>query len=246
MKQINTSIKHNTTIAALLAAWSFVFAFFIKPFEHGTMDTERWIEVSVGFSLIAFISYFMVSRIQNLLFKKFGTWNLYLELLIYVLFYSCYTIISFTYYRSPIIKGFYTFFEFFSKIILNIILIFTPIMFFARHFASKLIPRKEEKIIIRGVNKLDVLKIKPAELICISNAQNYVEVYYLEQNTIKSKLIRSSLKKMQSDHDFLIQVHRSHLINPEHFKSWKDSNTIMLTQMELPVSKNYKSRLLAL
>ncbi|MEM1336183.1 MAG: LytTR family transcriptional regulator DNA-binding domain-containing protein [Bacteroidota bacterium] len=51
---------------------------------------------------------------------------------------------------------------------------------------------------------------------------------------------------MRSDFDFLIQVHRSHLINPTHFKSWKDANSIVLTQMELPISKNYKSQLLRL
>ena len=90
------------------------------------------------------------------------------------------------------------------------------------------------------------MKIKQADLIAISNSQNYVEIFYLEHEELKSKLIRSSLKKLQSDFDFLLQIHRSHLINPTHFKSWKDSSTIVLTQMELPVSKNYKEQVLAL
>ena len=36
------------------------------------------------------------------------------------------------------------------------------------------------------------------------------------------------------------------LINPMHFKSWRNANTIILTQIELPVSRNYKDVLLAL
>ncbi|MEM6803950.1 MAG: LytTR family DNA-binding domain-containing protein, partial [Bacteroidota bacterium] len=80
----------------------------------------------------------------------------------------------------------------------------------------------------------------------ISNAQNYVEIFYLEANELKTKLIRSSLKKILADADFLIQIHRSHLINPTHFKSWKDSQTIYLGQIELPVSKSYKDKLKSL
>ena len=90
------------------------------------------------------------------------------------------------------------------------------------------------------------LKIRKADLVSISNAQNYVEIFYLENNQLRTKLIRSSLKKVQEDFDFLLQIHRSHLINPLHFKSWRNSNTIILTQIELPVSKNYKASLLTL
>lgn len=138
------------------------------------------------------------------------------------------------------------FLDFFTEIILNITLIITPIIFLLRRYTIKLIPQKEEYITFKGDNKLDFLKIKKNELICISNSQNYVEIFFLENEQLKTKLIRSSLKKIQYEFDFLIQIHRSHLINPSHFKSWKDSTNILLTQVELPVSKNYKNRLLTL
>lgn len=101
-------------------------------------------------------------------------------------------------------------------------------------------------MIFKGENRLDILKINKADLVCISNAQNYIEIFYIENNKLHSKLIRSSLKKVLDDFGFLVQIHRSHLINPSHFKSWRNSNTIILTQIELPVSKNYKDVLLAL
>ena len=161
-------------------------------------------------------------------------------------FYIVYTLITFPYYKSDIVEGFYNFYEFTTKIILIISLILTPIIFLARRYSIKLIPQQETYIVIRGNNKMDFLKIKKEELICVSNSQNYVEIFYVENEQLKTKLIRSSLKKIQYEFDFLIQIHRSHLINPSHFKSWKDSNTILLTQVELPVSKNYKNRLLSL
>ena len=105
---------------------------------------------------------------------------------------------------------------------------------------------ENEKIILRGDNKLDVLQIELTELVCISSANNYVEVNYLKDSILKKKLLRTTLKNIHSDISSLLKVHRSYIINPMHFKDWKDSNTIHLTQMEVPVSKNYKKDLIAM
>jgi hypothetical protein len=243
MYKLNPSIKHHLIIGVLTMVWGFVFAFFIRPFEHGYMNDTIWLRVSVGFSIAVFTSYGFVTIVQWLLYKKRSRWNLFFEIATYFVFYCIYSVTTYLYYKGSIVKGFYDFPEFFSKIILNIILILTPILFLARRYSIKLIPIKEEEITLKGDNKLDILKIKKSELICISNAQNYVEIFYLEGNILKTKLIRSTLKKLQHEFDFLVQIHRSHLINPDHFKSWKDSATIELTQVELPVSKSYKNRL---
>lgn len=246
MNTLNTSIKHNTFIGAFIAFWSFLFAFFSKPFEHGTMDTQKWIYVSLGYSFIVFFTYFIVSCYQKIIHEKLLKWSVLFEISVYILFYSLFTLVSYAYYKSSIIDGTYSFTEYLTKIIANIILILTPLLFFIRWYSLKLIPKKEDEITIIGNNKLDILKIKKSNLICISNAQNYVEIFYLDNKDLKSKLIRSSLKEIKIKHEFLIQIHRSHLINPTHFWSWKDSKTIFLTQMELPVSKNYKNQLLKL
>ncbi len=244
--KLNPSIKLHLIIGALLSIWSLLFTLSTRPYEHGEMDLRRWYEVAIGFSVIAFFSYAIISWIQKALFLKFKKWNFILEISIYIIFYSLYTIATYFYYRSPIITGFYNFQEFFSNIIINIIAVFTPIVLIARHYVTKLIPKKSGEIIIKGTNKLDYLKIKQSELICISNSQNYVEVFFLEKDIVKTKLIRSSLKKVHADFDFLIQIHRSHLINPLHFKSWKDTTTILVSEKELPVSKSYKKNLLNL
>lgn len=229
-----------------MSIWIFLFAFFVRPFEHGRMDLQVWIKVSVGFSLIAFLCYGLISFLQKTIYQKTTKWTTGLEIMILVVFYILYTVGTYVYYKSSIIKGNYDFFKFFKEIILIASLIITPILILVRTYAVKLIPAKSDSITIKGDNKLDILKIKQSDLICISNSQNYVEIFYLENGQLRSKLIRSSLKKIQTDFEFLIQIHRSHLINPEHFKSWKDSTTILLTQIELPVSKNYKERVLAL
>ncbi len=245
MNALNPPLKRHMYIGILLGIWGFLFAFFARPFEHGYMDLEVWIYVSVGFSLLASLSYIVVGFVQQLISQRISHWNVFLEIGVYILFYFLYTLVSYLYYISPFVNGIYHFSEFFVKIILNIILISSPILFFTRRYTLRLIPEAEaeEQITIKGENQLDILIIKPSELICISNAQNYVEIIYLDGQEVKSKLMRSSLKKMQTDLPFLIQVHRSHLINPVHFRSWKDATTISLSKIELPVSKKYKHQL---
>lgn len=246
MKQLNPSLKLHFLLGVFISVWIFLFAFFIRPFEHGTMDFEKWVYVSIGFSFIAFTSYGILALVQKRIYQKTKIWNAKLEVFMLLLFYVLYTLGTYFYYKSPFVEGFYNFWTFFTEIILIAALILTPILILLRIYALKLLPKKSDLLTIKGENKLDILKIRQSSLICISNSQNYVEIFYIENDELRSKLIRSSLKNIQSNLDFLVQIHRSHLINPVHFKAWKDTSTIELTKMELPVSKNYKERVLAL
>ncbi|MFC4478000.1 LytTR family transcriptional regulator DNA-binding domain-containing protein [Flavobacterium chungangensis] len=246
MYKLNPSIKHHLVIAILISLWLFVFAFVIRPFDDGTINFRAWFLISFGFSVMAFLCYGLLAFIQKNFYERIGKWNISLEIIAIFLFHGLYLIGVFAFYKSPILNGGYTFSEFFSGIFIKVALIITPVIVLARRYVIKLIPIKDDVLVFKGENKLDVLKINKADLVCISNAQNYVEIFYIENDKLHSKLIRSSLKKVQDDFGFLVQIHRSHLINPSHFKSWRNSNTIILTQIELPVSRNYKDVLLAL
>ncbi|BDU23852.1 LytTR family DNA-binding domain-containing protein [Flavobacterium sp. GSB-24] len=246
MYKLNPSIKHHLVIAILISLWLFVFAFIIKPFDDGTINFRAWFLISFGFSLMAFLCYGLLAFIQKSFYERKAKWNVTLEIIAIFLFYILYLIGVFAFYKSPILNGGYDFSEFFLIIFIKVALILTPVIILARRYLIKLISIKEDVLIFKGENKLDVLKINKADLVCVSNAQNYVEIFYIENDKLHSKLIRSSLKKIQDDFGFLVQIHRSHLINPSHFKSWRNANTIILTQIELPVSKNYKDILMSL
>ncbi len=243
MNKLNPSINHHLIIGVFISIWIFLFAYFIRPFDNGTLNFN-WTKTSISFSIIAFISYSLITIFQSLIYKKNLKWNFGFELLVLFLFHVVYLIISYIYYKSPIHNGIYNFFEFLNFIILKSALITTPILFLARIYLIKFIPIKHDKITIKGKNRLDILNINKSDLICVTNSQNYVEIFFLRNDQLTSKLIRSSLKVVQENLDFLIQVHRSHLINPMHFQSWKNRNTIYLTQMEISVSKKYKDNIL--
>ncbi|WP_426091507.1 LytTR family transcriptional regulator DNA-binding domain-containing protein [Flavobacterium sp. DSR3-2] len=246
MKKLNPSIKHHLLIGIFITVWFFIFAFFIRPFDDGTISLNVWILISVGFSLISFLCYGLIAIIQRSVYQKASKWNIVFEIVTLMLFHLLFLVFTYVYYKCPILNGGYSFFDFLRVIILKSALISTPIIVLARIYSVKLIPMQDENIIIKGENKLDILKIRKNALVCVSNSQNYVELFYTEDNQIKTKLIRSTLKKVHKDFDFLVQIHRSHLINPTHFKAWKNQDTIFLTQIELPVSKNYKEHLLSL
>ncbi|OMQ12657.1 LytTR family DNA-binding domain-containing protein [[Flexibacter] sp. ATCC 35103] len=246
MKQLNTSIKHNLIVGLCIALWIFVFAFIIRPFDDGTLNFRSWLFMSIGFSSMAFLCYGVLAVVQKRVYEKTSIWNLKFEAISLIFFYLIYLIAVYTYYKSPILNGGYSFAAFFIIIFIKVALILTPVIILARRYLLKLIPVQQDILTFRGENKLDVLKIKQEDLVCISNAQNYVEIFYIENEKLTSKLIRSSLKKIQEDFTFLVQIHRSHLINTRHFKSWRNQNTVILTQIELPVAKNYKGALLAL
>jgi hypothetical protein len=246
MEKVNPSIIHHLILGIFISFWFFIFAYFIKPFDDGTISSRQWILISVGFSFIAFLSYALVALIQKSIYEKLLKWNVLFEIITLFIFNLLFLVITYLYYKSSILNGGFGFLEFLQVIIFKTVLISTPILVLARIYSVKLIPIQDENIIIRGENKLDILKIRKNDLVCVSNSQNYVEIFYTEENQIKTKLIRSTLKKVQKDFDFLVQIHRSHLINPSHFKSWKNQDTIFLTQIELPVSKNYKDQLLAI
>ncbi|AUC15623.1 histidine kinase [Tenacibaculum sp. SZ-18] len=255
MNTLNPSIKHHTFVGIFIALWIFIFTYYIRPFDGKNFSFFWWEFLGIGFAIIAFMSYFIVSMIQDSIYKKIDLWNIYLEILSILIFHLLNFFLSYMYYKSPFLNGIWNLNEYASGILKSAI-IFTPVIIFGRSLTLRFSPQIETKnleksdnenidvdIIIKGEYKLDILKIKKSELVCVSKSQNYVEVYFTENNHLNSKLIRSSLKKIHDEFSFLVQVHRSHLINPTHFKSWKNNNTLSLTQIEIPVSKTYKENI---
>jgi DNA-binding LytR/AlgR family response regulator len=145
------------------------------------------------------------------------------------------------------VNGEYSLIQFTLEVYYPIFIILLPIIIFARWFVQKkLVNPSTDKIVLIGSNKLDILQINNSDLVCVSSADNYVDISYLVNNELNKKLLRTTLKSIESQFPELVKVHRSHLINPTHFKEWKDSNTLLLTQTEVPVSKSYKKVILSM
>ena len=246
MKRIKTSFKPNVIISLLIGGWLFLFIILIKPFQLEPLTDSRFMTMAIGYSLIAVLGYLIIIPIQSKIFIKVSKWNLKLEITLILLFYLLILIPSYVYHKSDFNNGLYNLREFSANIFFPSIIILTPLIIFARIHLIRLVEKAEDYLIIQGAYKLDYLKIKPADLVCVSSSKNYVEVYYLVNGALTKKLLRTSLIKIENDFPSLIRVHRSHLINPNHFRSWKNNNTLSLTQIEIPITKNYKKHIKSL
>jgi len=239
-KTINLSLKHNFLVGLSLGVWLFVFLFLIRPFKQDDLPLSHLARIATGMALIVIINYSIVCCVQNFIFSTFKKWSIQFEILILLLFSSLLLITTYIYYKSDLSNGSYSFLKYLSKDFIPTIIIILPFLFFLRKYIVKYIPKEDVFLNISGESKLDYLKIRKDELVCISSAQNYVEIVYLKNNDLNKKLIRTTLKKIEQELPFLVKVHRSHLINKEHFIGFKDKKTLELTKIEIPFSKKYK------
>ena len=114
------------------------------------------------------------------------------------------------------------------------------------------LPPKEETNLIQINNEegKTVLQLSPSDLIYIASADNYVEVHYLEQDQSRKQLIRSSLRRVESqlaDQPQMLRCHRSYLVNLDLLQN-SEGNSAGLrvdlrgTSRTIPVSRSYVPR----
>jgi DNA-binding LytR/AlgR family response regulator len=89
----------------------------------------------------------------------------------------------------------------------------------AQQLNKQLLEKKREKrnlIHFESDYKNDSLIIKADLLILIRSSDNYVEVYYKNNEIVKKQMIRSSLKKIEeaiTEYKFIFRCHRSFIVN---------------------------------
>ena len=247
MLKLKSLRNYHFLVALTIAIWLSVFLILIAPFDIAELPFTARLEIMPMYGLISFMGYIILIPFQNLAYKKISKQSIPFEILIIILFNIIVLIGSYIYYKSSIVNGAYSFVKFTFEIYYPIFFILLPIIIFARWFINRqIVHQNSGKIILLGDNKLDILQIKKEDLICISSADNYVMIAYLIHGELNKKLLRTTLKNIESQVPELMKVHRSHLINPIHFKEWKNTSTLLLTNLEVPVSKNYKKAILAM
>jgi DNA-binding LytR/AlgR family response regulator len=133
----------------------------------------------------------------------------------------------------------------FTSIFLPALTVILPILIIGRFAFGKYKNKKleEQKIEIQGEGHYESLRLLLNDLICIQSSDNYVEVFYIDGTMLKKSLIRNTLSKVSNSFPELLRTHRSFVINPFHFKSWKTEkgkHFLLLAQdIEVPISKTY-------
>jgi hypothetical protein len=75
---------------------------------------------------------------------------------------------------------------------------------------------ENKEITIFSGNKAERLSLKYKDILFIKSADNYIEIHYLENNAVEKKLIRNTLKDIESQfmhHSNFIRCHRTCIVN---------------------------------
>lgn len=245
--QLNHNYRDHLLLGAAVGFWLVFFLIFIAPFDIIEFNFSEKLYLMPPYGLFFLASYLLAVFLQEKIYQRRQSWNLWLE--IGLLIFTCLLnlFLTYFYYTLPIMNGYFGFTLFIRLIYVPIAILIISLLIFGRLFINrqttitKIKNLPAERITLIGENKNDVLQIDPSQIICISSAHNYVEIFYQQKGKINKHLIRNSLKKVAQDVGFLLQVHRSHLINPDYIVKWLDTKTLLVDEKKIPVSKTYRT-----
>lgn len=242
------SLKHHVLIAFGLAIWIFVFLYFTEPLDVNEFrDDEKLIYLPL-YGILGTFLYVISLPFQNWLFKRTSSWSLRNEVLFLFVFIIISIVILRLFYLHFIVNwhpNAYSLWYHLKSIILPAMLTILPIVIIGRFAFGKYKEKKleEQKIEIRGEGNYESLSLQLHELISIQSSDNYIEVFYLNGNALKKTLIRNKLSVIDESFPELLRTHRSFIINPFHFQSWKTEKgkhfLCLSHQLEVPISKTY-------
>lgn len=257
----------------LFAAFIYLFLLIFQPF--GISDIQHYKAVYLlGFFLITFIISLLSEWLLPLIFRTaFNPENWTIKK---VLFLSLWHILSITFfnwlYNSTVGKDITEQHSLLDFLWITMTVGFFPSVFFVmyaeRHLSSKhqrlaqkmtqrLHAPKEGKadrqaLRIMGENNNDKLVIEPDHLICIRSEGNYAHVFYLEEESLKKRLIRNSLSNLfeqLNDHGEFKRCHRSYIVNlnkVEQVSGNARNYNLHINALEftIPVSRNFPKSLI--
>lgn len=233
-----------TTLGLLLA----FILIALQPFNLNNFSHQYGEVLLVGFGFVKFLNYLISHFIEDIYYKVRGKWTVWNEITFLLLSSLTGTVLGYIYLdlffeRQPL--SFLRLILFFYYIVLPIL----PLIIFPQSVLRYLlinnsgIPAERktfenedldfEEVTLKGQNAKDELTISKEQLLCVKSIDNYVMVYYTDEQP-KNKMLRAKLSEILSQAPFLVQPHRSYLINPKHsFKIKGNSQKAVLTSLLL-------------
>jgi hypothetical protein len=263
----NGDLKHNTKIIFFISVGVFVFLFLFQPLQIDGLALRDKYFLVIGLGIITFLSLSLNLLILPSLFSRLligSSWNVKKEILwdIWILF-----TIGFGYFLYYKALGIMVFgFDMIIKMMLIAIVPISVLIVFNRNrllrshlkLANELnIKLKEHKSLpeklVHFVSdyQKDNLSIKVSLILFVRSANNYIEVFWKEDQAVKSQMVRCSLTKAEEilkDDKFIFKCHRSYLANINHIDKIEGSQQgyrlfFEKVDFPVPVSKNYADKL---
>jgi len=260
-------LKHNTKIIFFISVGIIVFLLLFQPFDISILAKKEKYYLIIGFGTITFVSLSIhLLFIPSLFSEKFlsSNWKIKKEIIYntWILF----TILTgfFFYYKT--IGMLKVDFKLVIKLIFTAIIPITGLIVINHNhmlrshlkLADELNKKlKENKLIqdkivhFNSDYQKDSLAIKVSLVLFIRSANNYIEVFWKEMDSIKNQMVRCSManaEELLKEQKFIIKCHRSYIVNINYIDRFEgNSQGYKLffdnINFSIPVSKNFVEKL---
>ena len=255
----STSSRVHIFIGIALGIFVLFILFFLEPYNSGNARFPfKTIYLSL-YGIIAFVSYFLMHLVSILYYKNTKTWTLFEEVVFGLIFIVIATIISFFYTEISINKNperlnLNYFLGWFKVIFMGFgILSFIPTILLRNRYAKTNLKNNTKTsleddltkdITISGSLKKESFQVNETTIVYIKSENNYVSIFYFEDNRLKEKLLRSTLANIKKQLPQFIKIHRSYIVNPKFMSSLKGNKQnaklhLKKTEHNIPVSQTF-------
>ncbi|SHF38770.1 transcriptional regulator, LytTR family [Fodinibius roseus] len=263
-------IRKKLILCVSFSAFIWVFIYYFQPFGLSMIPDPRLIRIALlmsGLSLLVFGAnlFLLEPRLPSLFqFSEWTVgahmlwilWNIVSVCAVYVISLAELGITNFNMERIFLFTGWM-----FSiaAIPVSLMVLADYLIFYKGNFleltsqAQELdaVNIKEHQILISSENGKEKLRLRLNELLYITGAGNYIEVYYLSNEEVKKTLLRSSLQKIESQLNAypVERCHRSFIVNLIQVVKVQTGNQgfelhIRNIKEPIPVSRSYRRSIL--
>lgn len=232
----NTGLKNQLIIALVLGSLLALIMIFLGPFDTDRFQSSYKYLILAGFGVLLSLSYLVNSRFETWWYHNQNrNWTTKHEI---VAFISLVIIASIPihFYNQIFLNDFFSqdygandYFKhglwFFRSSMIPIMLVLLPFfIYFRNRFGQLDTPDSLKEIELFGTNKGERLKIQKHKLLFVKSLENYVEIFYEKDNSVRQITFRNTLTAINEQAPFLSPCHRSYLVNATRIKQIKGNS----------------------
>lgn len=262
------NFKEEFTRLFVIGFGVFLFILFFQPFPLESLDFNSRLLYVAGFGVISFVLSALVLVVLPLVFTKWlsiGDWEEgppFILIFMLVLFSS----VGYSFYIYYVGKSNLSLYVLFKIILVSLI----PVIMLAILYKNKSLERiikelkiqnhiiytknqeleakqGESKLNLHSATKSDYISLKSKDIIQIKSADNYVEIFFLDDKFLEKKIIRNTLKDIENQllpYPEMIRCHRTSIVNSKHIHKLLRSYQGYMLKMnyledKVPVSRQY-------
>ena len=228
--------NHRILASVLFSGFIYVFLIIFQPFGISNIQYYKSVFVAGFFGITFIVLLFSFLVVPNILKSQFDfdKWTIKKNVIFIVIQFLIITILNWI-YNSTIGKEITEQHSLFFFVFITVSVGLIPTLFLI-YFIEKNLSRKNQhiatsfsksiqdrtnksensKIKLLSLNNDETIVTELKQLICIKSEGNYLKVFFMVENEIKSKLIRNSIKNIEEQlivFKNIIRCHRSYIVN---------------------------------